>query len=58
MIKGKSISFPLFHLGSDPHIGWRKCDVCNKRFSILNFEKHLEEMKEDPLHVMHEVMTS
>jgi hypothetical protein len=56
--KPRKIVFPLFEMVPDPIIGWRKCHICNKQFSISDFEKHEEEMKDDPLHSMIEVMNS
>jgi hypothetical protein len=56
--KPRKIIFPLFKMNPNPVIGWRKCYICNKRFSISDFEKHREEMRDDPLHSMIEVMNS
>ena len=57
-MKPRKIVFPLFEIAPDPIIGWRMCYICNKRFSVSDFKKHEEEMKDDPLHSMVEVMNS
>jgi hypothetical protein len=57
-VKPRIIESPLFEISGEPVINWRKCFICGKRFSISDFEKHEEEMKDDPFHSMIEVMNS
>lgn len=58
IVKPRIIESPLFEISGEPVINWRKCFICGKRFSISDFEKHEEEMKDDPFHSMIEVMNS
>lgn len=52
------VIFPQFEIASCIIIG-KACKICNKIFLNLDaYEKHTEEKKDDPLHVVFEIMNS